>query len=160
MKLADILSPDLVIPLLAGQQKDEVLWTLASVIARHELTIDPADLNRALQSREGVASTGLGDGVAIPHARMPGMTRTLAAFGRSVAGAEFASVDGKPTHFFFALVTPAESAGTHLKALARVSRVLSDPRFRARLMRAEDGPALFSLLCEADERFHRSLSAA
>ena len=107
----------------------------------------------ALEERERLNSTALGDGVAIPHGKLPGVRRVIAAFARSRAGVDFQSLDGKPTHLFFLLVAPEDSAGAHLKALARISRLLKDESFRQRLMRAGDGADLFRTIREEDEKY-------
>jgi PTS system nitrogen regulatory IIA component len=102
--------------------------------------------------REGLGSTGIGEGVAIPHGKIPGIDRLVAVFGRSPAGVQFASLDGKPARLFFLILAPENSAGMHLKALARISRLLKDPRFRERLLAAEGAEGLSQVLREADER--------
>jgi PTS system nitrogen regulatory IIA component len=98
-------------------------------------------------------STALGDGVAIPHGKLPGVRRVIAAFARSKAGVDFQSLDGKPTHLFFLLVAPEDSAGAHLKALARISRLLKDPSFRSRLLEAPDAKALWATIRDEDARY-------
>src|SRR6185369_8259045 len=103
MKIEDILSEDLVLADLGARTKPDVLVELADALtSRHqELNLDKARLVGALEDRERLNSTALGDGVAIPHGKLPGLRRVLAAFGRSRAGVDFQSLDGKPTHLFF-----------------------------------------------------------
>ena len=122
MKIVDILAEPLVVAALAGRSKDEVIEELATVVAEHHPEIDRARLVAALEDRERLNSTALGEGVAIPHGKLAGVKRVVAAFGRSPGGVDFSSLDGKPTHLFFLLVAPEDSAGAHLKALARVTR--------------------------------------
>jgi PTS system nitrogen regulatory IIA component len=90
--------------------------------------------------------------VAFPHGRVPGLNQLLAAFGLCQAGVDFASFDGKPTHFFFVLLIPENSEGSHLKALARLNRVFMDEEFRHRLLKAKDADQAFALLLAQDER--------
>ncbi len=155
MKIEDILSEDLVLADLGAHSKPEVLVELADALTtRHqELNLDKARLVGALEDRERLNSTALGDGVAIPHGKLPGLRRVLAAFGRSRAGVDFQSLDGKPTHLFFLLVAPEDSAGAHLKALARISRLLKDPGFRARLLEAPDAQMIWTIIRDEDARY-------
>ena len=153
MRIEDILAPELVVPRLEATTKAGVLEELVSVVAAHHPEVDRARLLEALDERERLNSTALGDGVAIPHGKLPGLRRVFAAFGRSPAGVDFQSLDGKPTHLFFLLVAPEESAGAHLKALARISRLLKDDAFRARLREAPDADALYRTIREEDARY-------
>jgi nitrogen PTS system EIIA component len=153
MKISDILAPELVVAALRGRDKADVIVELAGVVSRHHPEIDHGRLVQALDDREKLNSTALGDGVAIPHGKLPGVKRVVAAFGRSPAGVDFSSIDGKPTHLFFLLVAPEDSAGAHLKALARISRLLKDASFRARLMAAPDAAALYATIREEDDKY-------
>jgi PTS system nitrogen regulatory IIA component len=153
MKILDILAEPVVVAALAGRTKDQVIEELATVVAGQHPEIDRTRLVAALEDRERLNSTALGDGVAIPHGKLPGVKRVVAAFGRSPAGVDFASIDGKPTHLFFLLVAPEDSAGAHLKALARISRLLKDDGFRSRLMAAPDAAELFRVIRTEDEKY-------
>jgi len=153
MKIEDILGEELVLPDLGARSKTDVLVELASVVARQHPELDKVRLVGALEDRERLNSTALGDGVAIPHGKLPGIRRVFAAFARSRAGVDFQSLDGKPTHLFFLLVAPEDSAGAHLKALARISRLLKDPAFRSRLLEAPDAHALFTIIRDEDARY-------
>jgi PTS system nitrogen regulatory IIA component len=153
MRIDDFLAEDMVVPELRGRTKDDVIEELAAVVARHHPEIDHRRLVAALQDRERLNSTALGEGVAIPHGKLPGVRRVVAAFGRSPAGVDFNSLDGKPTHLFFLLVAPEDSAGAHLKALARISRLLKDEGFRGRLMRSGDAASLYGVIREEDAKY-------
>jgi PTS system nitrogen regulatory IIA component len=153
MRITDILTEDMVIAALAGSSKAEVIEELAGVVSEHQPEIERARLMQALEDRERLNSTALGEGVAIPHGKLPGLKRVVAAFGRSPRGVDFSSLDGKPTHLFFLLVAPEDSAGAHLKALARISRLLKDEAFRTRLMRAGDARELYRIIHEEDEKY-------
>src|SRR4029077_15576387 len=115
---------------------------------------------QALEDRERLNSTALGEGVAIPHGKLPGIKRVFAAFARSRQGVDFQSLDGEPTHLFFLLVAPEDSAGAHLKALARISRLLKDEPFRTRLMQAPTAADLYATIREEDDRYLRCASAS
>jgi PTS system nitrogen regulatory IIA component len=153
MRIEDILAPELVVPALTATTKAGVLDELASVVAAQHPEIDRTRLLEALDERERLNTTALGEGVAIPHGKLPGLRRVFAAFGRSPTGVDFQSLDGKPTHLFFLLVAPEESAGAHLKALARISRLLKDEGFRSRLREAPDAEALYRTIREEDARY-------
>jgi PTS system nitrogen regulatory IIA component len=153
MKIEDILAEDLVIPALAARNKADVLEELAGAVATVHSELDRSRLVQALEDRERLNSTALGDGVAIPHGKLPGLKRVFAAFGRSRQGVDFQSLDGKPTHLFFLLVAPEDSAGAHLKALARISRLLKDEAFRVRLLQAADQHELWNTIREEDARY-------
>ena len=153
MKIGDILAEDLVVASLAARSKSGVIEELAARIAKQHPEIDHARLVQALEDRERLNSTALGEGVAIPHGKLPTVTQVVAAFGRSIPGVDFQSLDGKPTHLFFLLVAPDGSAGAHLRALARISRLLKDASFRERLMQAPDAATLFAIIRDEDARY-------
>ena len=151
MKISDILVRDAVILDLAAREKRDVLAEMAKALANAEPGLDEARLLDVLVEREKLQSTGIGEAVAIPHGKVPGLARLLASFARSRSGIDFDSIDGQPTHLFFLLVVPEHSGGQHLKALARISRLLKDPRFRGRLLSAEGAEGLSQVLREEDE---------
>ena len=152
MKLLDIVSPGAVVDDLQAETKEGVLRELSGVIARIMPALSAETLTGILMDREDLGSTGIGDGVAIPHGRVGGIDRLVAAFGRSRSGVQFHSLDGKPAHLFFVILAPEYSAGMHLKALARISRLLKDERFRTSLLEAADVDALQRILHEVDSR--------
>ena len=153
MKITDILTADMVMPALRGRTKGDIINELAGVVAAGPPEIDRARLVQALEDRERLNSTALGEGVAIPHGKLPGLRRVVAAFGRCPAGVDFQSLDGKPTQIFFLLVAPEDSAGAHLKALARISRLLKDDAFRRRLIEASRPDELYAIIREEDDRY-------
>jgi nitrogen PTS system EIIA component len=153
MKVVDFLRPNCVIPALRGNSKSEVLNEMAGHLARVQPGIDAVALGRALAERELLASTAIGDGIAIPHGRLDTVDNLMGVLGRSVAGLEFDSIDGKPTHLVFMLVAPTASTGAHLKALARLSRLFRDALFRQRLTDAPDGEAMFKTIEEEDAKY-------
>lgn len=153
MKILDILTSEaLVAPDLGGADKSAVLRELAHHLAASHPGIDADRLVDVLWERERLGSTAIGDGIAIPHGKLPGLSGVIGAFGRHPRGVDFESLDGSPTHLFFLLVAPEDSVGQHLKALARVSRLLKDRAFRERLLAAPDRGALFRLIREEDEK--------
>ena len=153
MKITEILGPELVKQELSGQSKPELLRELASALAAkfHGLEVDA--LSAVLMERERLGSTAIGDGIAIPHGKIRGVERIVGVFGRHSKGVDFDSLDGNPTHLFFLLVAPEDSASLHLKALARVSRLFRDETFRAHLMAARDAAEIYRLIVEEDDRY-------
>ena len=105
-----------------------------------------------LVEREKLGSTGIGNGIAIPHGKLDGLENICLVFGRSVAGIEFDSLDGKPVNLIFLLVAPANSAGVHLKALARLSRLLKEKSFRDSLLAADDAEKLYAIVVAEDQK--------
>jgi len=150
MKIQDIVSPEAIVENLRGETKENVLRELSEVIVKIVPKLSADTLTSILMERESLGSTGIGDGVAIPHGKVNGIDRLVAAFGRSRNGVPFQSLDGKPAHLFFLIMAPEYSAGMHLKALARISRMLKDERFRRSLLEAADADELRSILREED----------
>jgi PTS system nitrogen regulatory IIA component len=137
MKIMEILVKESVILDLGVRTKREVLMEMAASLAKVEPQIEADRLLDVLMEREALQSTGIGEGVAIPHGKLPGLQRLVASFARSRAGVDFESIDGQPTHHFFLLVVPEHSGGQYLKALARISRFFRDPAFRQNLAEGE-----------------------
>jgi PTS system nitrogen regulatory IIA component len=152
MRIQEIIPPEAVVDGLRAVTKEGVLRELSEAICRRLPGLSPDRLTAILMDREGLGSTGIGDGVAIPHGKVPGIDSLFAVFGRSPGGVQFASLDGKPARLFFLILAPENSAGMHLKALARISRLLKDPRFRERLLAAEGADGISRVLREEDER--------
>ena len=153
MKILDILPATNVIADLKGTSKLEVLQELAGVLADNQPSISKQRLVDVLLEREKLGSTAIGEGIAIPHGKLPKLPGVVAAFGRSRGGVDFQSLDGGKTQLFFLLVAPEEASGAHLKALARVSRLLRDKDFRARLLCATDAPAIHQTIREEDDKY-------
>ena len=114
---------------------------------------DGKTLTKILADRERLASTAIGDGVAIPHGKLPSLQRLVGCVARSPRGVDFDSMDGRPTHVFFVLLAPENSTGIHLKALARISRLFKDPEFRTRLMQAQGAPEMFRVIADEDAKY-------
>ena len=152
MRISEIVSPEAVVSELRAETKEGVLRELSEAIARAMPSLSAEGLAAILMERESLGSTGIGAGAAIPHGKVPGIDRMVAAFGRSRAGVQFHSLDGRPAHLFFAIVAPDQSAGMHLKALARISRLLKDDRFRQSLLEAADADDLRRVFREHDEQ--------
>jgi PTS system nitrogen regulatory IIA component len=152
MKVMDILARDAVILDLGVQTKREVLAEMANALSKVEPQIEADRLLEVLLEREALQSTGIGEGVAIPHGKMVGLDRLVASFARSHEGVDFEAIDGQLTHHFFLLVVPEHSGGQYLKALARISRFFRDPTFRQRLSEVESLEDVIRAIEEEDAR--------
>lgn len=153
MKILDILDRPMIIPQLSSRTKEGVLRELVHVLVQTEKQLDENRLMEILLERESLGSTGIGEGVAIPHGKSKDVKRLMASFGRSLPGMDFQALDGKPTHLFFLLVAPENSAGVHLKALAQISRLMKDQGLRKRLMETKSVDEIFALFEEEDEKY-------
>jgi nitrogen PTS system EIIA component len=152
MHLTEILRREMVWPALAAATKPEVIEELSRNIAATDSSLDAKKIAEVLAEREKLGSTGIQDGIAIPHGKVPGLSGIFIACGRSLSGIDFSAHDGKPTHLFFVLLAPEFAAGQHLKALARLSRLLKDASFRDELMAAKDAEELYRAIIREDER--------
>ncbi|MDY6852189.1 MAG: PTS sugar transporter subunit IIA [Thermodesulfobacteriota bacterium] len=152
MKLLDIMKKGAILPELAARHKKEALEELCAVLAAQE-GLDAAPLLEVLLEREKLGSTGIGEGIAIPHGKTGSTDKLLVACGRSHEGVDFDSMDGKPTHIFFLLLAPENTAGAHLKALAKISRLLKDSSFRRDMLDAPGAPEIYDLIVSRDDDF-------
>jgi PTS system nitrogen regulatory IIA component len=152
MKIMEILAKDAVILNLGVRTKREALAEMAAALAKVEPQIDAERLLEVLLEREALQSTGIGEGVAIPHGKLAGLDRLVATLARSVEGIDFESIDGQPTHHFFLLVVPEHSGGQYLKALARISRFFRDAAFRQKLSEGETLEELIRAIEEEDAK--------
>ncbi len=153
MKITDILVREASILDLAATTKTDILAELAGSLSATESALDRDGLLTVLCEREALQSTGIGEGVAIPHGKVQGLDRLVATFARSKGGVDFESIDGQPTQLFFLLVVPEQSGGQHLKALARISRFFRDASFREKLLSATDLDEIFRAIEEEDAKF-------
>ncbi len=153
MKLTDILDESSIVADLQASDKGEVLKTLVDAVSTTHPTIDKQEILEVLLEREELGSTGIGDGIAIPHGKAASLDRIISGFGLSKSGIEFDSLDGKPAYLFFLLVAPENSAGVHLKALARISRMLKNTDFRQKLLTANSQQDIYQIISEEDAKY-------
>ena len=151
MKFSEIFEIDHIIPDLKAKDKKAVLEELAETIVGRQPVIDKNSLVKILLERERLGSTGIGDGVAIPHGKFKGLNHPLISFGKSQKGLDFESMDGQPVHLFFLLVAPENSASVHLKALAKIAKILKNGSFRKTLMDASTKEELYQCIIQYDE---------
>lgn len=151
MRITEFLKVEAVLPSLAATDKAGVLKELADALAR-VTPIPAARLHGVLFDREKAASTAMEKGVAIPHGRLAEAQNLVACFGVSRAGVDFAARDGRASNFFFALIAPENSAGVHLKALAKISRLFRSDVLREQILAATTAEQIFALIDAEDAR--------
>lgn len=152
-RLQDLLHEDLIVEELKATDKIGVIREFAALLKAAGRVRDENELVRVIEEREALGSTGIGDGVAIPHGKLPFVGEMIVAFGRSRQGVDFQSMDNKPASLFFLLVTPEDNPGEHLRTLARISRVVKNPVLRDNLRQAADRKGLLRLIYEEDAKY-------
>ncbi|MCG6910776.1 MAG: PTS sugar transporter subunit IIA [Deltaproteobacteria bacterium] len=152
MKILDVLNKEAILENLESTDKKGVLEELLAPVAK-VAGVGVDGLIRVLLDRERLGSTGIGGGVGIPHGKLKNLENIVLGFGLSRKGVNFESMDGKPTHIFFLLVTPENSTGLHLKMLARISRLLKDESFKEQLLNASDRDDIYNIIQQEDEEF-------
>ena len=146
MRLGEYLRKDFVLDDLKASDKQEVLAELVSPVAGAFPDLSPEKTLRVLMDREDLGTTGIGDGVAIPHGKMESLKEIVIVAGRSRGGVDFESLDHKPCRIFFLVLAPEHVAGMHLRILAQISRLLSDEGFRGSFLEAQDRESLWRVL--------------
>ncbi len=154
MQIREILNTSRMVMDLNGSSKREVVEKLAAPIAGSRTDLEEADLVEALLKREEDSTTAIADGIAMPHGRLAvgdDLEEVLAGFGVSVAGVDFASVDGKPTHIFLVLVSPDKHPSLHLRWIAHFARLLKSAELRAALVAAGTAEDALAAIEEAEQ---------
>ncbi len=153
MKIMDYLNEEWVIPDLKGTDKPSILNELSGVLVKPCQVASAEELVQVLLDREKLGSTGIGEGIAIPHGRLKKLKRFYISFGRSLNGVDFDSIDRKPSQLFFLVMAPENSAVDNLKLLSRIVTLLKEPSFKKRLMEAPSPKELFQIISEEDEKY-------
>lgn len=151
MNLLDILSPESTIVDLQGESKEDIIAELVNSLVVGDSITDRDQVLQAVLDREKIMSTGIGDGIAIPHGKSAAVTELVAAMGTQRRGVDFDALDGEPAFVFFLLVSPANVSGPHIKALARISRLLKNDAFKKKLIEANSAEEIIATI-EAAER--------
>ncbi|MHC4201643.1 MAG: PTS sugar transporter subunit IIA [Planctomycetota bacterium] len=162
MKLSAMIPAEAIIEELASTEKQAVLEEMVGVLVElGRIAKDSAaSVVKALMKREELGSTGIGKGVAVPHAKHESIGEPVAAFGRSSKGIEFAALDGQPVRLVFLLLSSKDNSGQHLEALAGVARLVKDDKFCRFLRHAKGREGLAELLAEADSQQDDAAGAA
>ena len=147
MILADIIDAQSVLPNLKAQSKKQLLQELSQALAK-ATGIDHRMIFETLSTREKLGSTGLGQGIAVPHGKVAALTRLHGLFARLAAPVDFDAVDGQPVDLVFVLLAPGHAGADHLKALARISRLMRDPAVVAKLRGTDTAEGLYAILTE------------
>ena len=151
MTLLDILSAHSTIVGLKSESKEGIIEELVDVLADDAVVADRAKVLQAVLEREKIMSTGIGDGIAIPHGKSDAVNTLAAALGVHRHGVDFEALDGEPAYVFFLLVSPANISGPHIKALARISRLLKNDAFKKKLIKAESPEAIIEIIRSEEE---------
>lgn len=154
MQIMDFLSKKAIVTDIKSTKKEEVIRELLDALINAG-EVEKRYRNKlmdGLMARESLGSTAIGQGIAIPHAKSECVSKLLAAFGISKKGVDADSLDGEPAYIFFLLLAPQDSAGPHLKALARISRLLKDKYFRDNLRSCADDKSIVKTISQEDEK--------
>ena len=152
MKINEILTLETILVEVKANNKENSIKELAGFLCKNHAIADKSELVRVLLEREKLGSTGIGENVAIPHAKMKGLNQIIAAFGISKNGVEFDSLDQKPVNFIFLLLAPENATGIHLKALARISRLLKNQEFKSKLLNASNREDIYNIILNEDSK--------
>ncbi|MGZ3493077.1 MAG: PTS sugar transporter subunit IIA [Thermodesulfobacteriota bacterium] len=153
MKIVDYLNEEWVIPDLKGADKPSILKELSGVLVKPCQASSVEELVQVLLDREKLGSTGIGEGIAIPHGRLKKLKRFYISFGRSLKGVDFDSIDREPSQLFFLVMAPENSAVDNLKLLSRIVTLLKEPSFKKRLMGGRSSREIFQIISEEDEKY-------
>jgi len=151
MKILDFLDREAISTDLRSKDKKGVIKELVDLLAQAGRVRNKNKIVRILLERESLGSTGIGQGIAIPHGKSPDIKEMTAALGISKRGVNFDALDGEPVYIFFLLLAPVNSAGPHLKALARISRLLKDKYFRDSLRNTTDKQTVIEIIKREDD---------
>jgi PTS system nitrogen regulatory IIA component len=152
MKILDVLKTEAINVNLKARDKRGILDEMVAPVASFA-GVTKDQLVKVLLERERLGSTGIGGGIGIPHGKLKTLESLVLGFGLSRQGVDFESMDGRPTHIFFLLLTPEDSAGIHLKLLARISRLLKNEGFKEQLMLSQTPEDIIAAISEEDEDF-------
>jgi PTS system nitrogen regulatory IIA component len=144
LRLEQLLKQEYINDNLQAKNKTEALAELSEMVISGPLKLNKSQIYDVLLQREKLGSTGIGDGVAIPHGKISDLEEVIVAFARSKNGVAFDSIDGKPVHLFFLLLAPENCTGQHLKALAKICKMLKAGNFRRKLMEAKSNSDLYN----------------
>ena len=154
MKISEVLDKGAIKLDLKATTKEGTLKELVDVLAQIEDIGDPKGILKALVERENLGSTGIGQGIAIPHGKTDKVSRLIAVLGISKFGIDFDALDGEPVYIFVLLVAPKATAGPHLKALAQISRLLRDTYFCELIRKCKTEEEVFNLIKNEEEKKH------
>ena len=150
MQLDQIFKIEFINDNLSARNKDDALAELVDTVIHGGLKVDYSSIVQILKQRESLGSTGIGEGIAIPHGKISSLDNIIVAFGRSIEGIAYDAIDGKPVHLLFLLLAPENSAGQHLKILAKISRMSKETDFRRKLLQAKSPSDLYKIIIDQE----------
>jgi len=152
LKIAEILQEQCVVADIRGKTKREIITELVEALAKARLVKDIEPVVNVVMDREKLGSTGIGNGVAVPHGKLKNINNIMCAFGRSQNGVDFDAVDRAPVHIFFLVLAPEDSASLHLKVLSRITKILRDQSLRKKIIKLTNVHELYTSILEEDEK--------
>lgn len=152
MKIAEILQEQCIVADIKGKTKREIITELVEALAKARLIEDVEAVVNVVMDREKLGSTGIGNGVAVPHGKLKNIKNIMCAFGRSQSGVDFDAVDRSPVHIFFLVLAPEDSASLHLKVLSRITKILRDQSLRKKVIKLTTVHDIYTSILEEDEK--------
>ncbi|HOE17993.1 MAG TPA: PTS sugar transporter subunit IIA [Syntrophorhabdaceae bacterium] len=152
MKITEILQEQCIVADIKGQTKREVISELVEALAKARLIEDVVTAVNVVMDREKLGSTGIGNGVAVPHGKLKNINNIMCAFGRSQNGVDFDAVDRAPVYIFFLVLAPEDSASLHLKVLSRITKILRDQSLRKKIIKFTNVSDIYTSILEEDEK--------
>ena len=150
MRLTEILKPQNIKVPLAAKTKSEAIKELVDLLASTNEVTDPAKVLEAVLDREATRTTGIGNGLAIPHGKCHGTDHLVMAIGRCETPVDFQSIDGRPVNLIWLLSSPPDKTGPHIHALARISRLMTIDKFRQSLLAAKDAQEVYDAIVKQE----------
>ncbi|WP_300462874.1 PTS sugar transporter subunit IIA [Desulfobacula sp.] len=152
MRISELINKNSIIGNLNARDKKGAIDELALSVSQ-TINTSAKDIANVLMEREQLGSTGIGGGIAIPHGKLDAVDSIVVGFGRSQEGVEYESLDNKPVHIFFLLLTSEKSTGGHLKVLAQISKLLKMDHFKEGLLTADSVDDIYDIIMAQDEDF-------
>ena len=153
MKIQDLLQKNAILPDITQRGKNEVLHIMATFMATLYGLPDGEDIARKIIEREVDMSTGIGYGIAIPHARISGIDRLYLSVGRSLEGIEFKAIDELPVHLLFMMLSPKNTSSEHTQILSKLSRIMSYEEVRSKLLEAKNAEELLDIIVKSENKY-------
>ena len=152
MRIEEVLSAEAIFTDLAASEKIPAIRELVDLLLQCYPELNRETIIRNILDREKLGSTGIENGVAVPHCKIDGLKRLRCCFARSSQGVEFQAIDGKPSHIFFLIVAPSQATTDHLKALATISKMCRHRSFRESVMQAESTEDIWNLMIQQNRK--------
>jgi mannitol/fructose-specific phosphotransferase system IIA component (Ntr-type) len=152
VKIQDLLQKNAILPEITAKEKNDVLHQMANFMATLYGLPNGDDIAKKIIAREVDISTGIGYGIAIPHARISGIDRLFLAIGRSIEGIEFNAIDEKPVHLLFMILSPKNTSSEHTQVLSKLSRIMSYEEVRSKLLEAKSPDQFVDIIIKSENK--------